>query len=214
MFELNQKLNRLDIPAQQVLRLKRSLGDVQIALPGQQSQMATAYICAFSAGKGARVAIALHLHDDYKLIYYLNDGGEILSSNAGKILNQALDFSESLGFMMNDLDIHQMSGDEKKSFWESLPLKNPPVKPKPAAESEVPGKIKAVAGGSEGAIGVGDIIEEAEELSSTESMELDLGLPRRKLTSGGSRNKRPSAAELEKKRVRLRQRLGRFLSSL
>lgn len=207
MFELNQKLNRLDIPAQKVLRIKRSLGNVQLALPGQKSQMATAYVCAFSAGKGVRVAVALHLQDDFKLVYYLNAGGEISSDNAGKTLNQAVEFCETLGFMMNDLDFHKMSGDEKKKFWASLPLLTPPVKPKPVA-------APAPSRGSGKTAAVDDIIEEAEELSSAESVELDLGLPRRNLALHGKKKVRPTPAELEKKRGRLRENLGRFLSSL
>jgi len=207
MFELNGKLNRLDVPAQKVLRLKRSLGDVQIAIPGQKSQMATAYVCAFSAGKGARVIVALHLHDDFKLIFYLNSGGEISSSNASKVLSEGIDFVESLGFMMNDLDIHKMDGEEKAQYWESLPLKNPPAKPSPPAKPKASGKTKAE-------LTDDDVIEEAEELSSAESVELDLGLPRRQLGNIAIKKERPSPAELEKKRDRLRENMGRFLSSL
>ena len=203
MFEFNEKLNRLDIPAQKVLRLQRSLGDVQIALPGQKSQMATAYICAFSAGKGARVAIALHLHDDFKVIYYLNAGGEISSSNASSVLNQGVDFAETLGFMMGDVEIHKLDAAEKTAAWEALPLKNPPEKPKAPVKKA---RTKASAGSED------DIIEEAEELSTAESVELDLGLPRRKLQA--KKKTRPSPEELDKKRDRLRENLGRFLSSL
>jgi hypothetical protein len=206
MFELSEKLNRLDIPASKVLRLHRSLGDVQIALPGQHSQMATAYICAFSVGKGARVVIGLHLKDDFKVIYYLNAGGEISSANAGSVLNQAIDFSETLGFMMNDVDIHKLGAEEKSSLWETMPLKNPPLKPKPPAVPQSATKSAPVATSAE-------IVEETEELSAAESVELDLGLPRRKLVAS-SKKQRPSPVELEKKRGRLRENLGRFLSSL
>jgi len=206
MFELNEKLNRLDIPASKVLRLQRSLGDVQIALPGQHSQLATAYICAFSDGKGARVAIGLHLKLDFKVIYYLNTGGEISSANAGSVLNQAIDFSETLGFMMNDVDIHKLGSEEKSSLWESMPLKNPPVKPAPPAVPQTVAKATPAATNTE-------MVEETEALSAAESVELDLGLPRRKLVAR-SKKQRPSPAELEKKRGRLRENLGRFLSSL
>lgn len=206
MFELNEKLNRLDISAPKVLRLHRSLGDVQIALPGQHSQMATAYICAFSAGKGARVAIGLHLKDDFKVIYYLNADGEVSSANAGPVLNQAINFCETLGFMMNDTDIHKLDTDGKTSLWESIPLKTPPVKPKP------PAKPKAATRTAANSVNDEDV-ETAEELSAAESVELDLGLPRRKLATS-LKKQRPSPVELEKKRGRLRENLGRFLSSL
>ena len=206
MFELNGKLSRLDISASKVLRLQRSLSDVQIALPGQHSQVATAYICAFSAGKGARVAIGFHLKDDFKVVYYLNADGEISSGNAVSVLNQAIDFCETLGFMMNDVDIHKLGSEEKSSFWESVPLKNPPVKPQPPSAPKAVEKTARSAANTE-------TVEEAEELSAAESIELDLGLPRRRLATS-LKKERPSPAELEKKRGRLRENLGRFLSSL
>ena len=208
MFELNEKLTRLDIPAAKVMRLQRSLGDLQLALPGQHSQLATAYICAFSAGKGARVAIGLFLRDDCKVVFYLNNDGEISSANAGAVLKQAVNFCESLGFMMNDEDIHKLDSAEKNAFWEATPLKTPPVKPKPVSKTAEPKTVASAA-----AEEVAEVVETAEELSAAESVELDLGLPRRKLAVT-MKKQPPTPAKLEKKRERLRENLGRFLSSL
>ncbi|NIQ95106.1 MAG: hypothetical protein GWN87_13535, partial [Desulfuromonadales bacterium] len=152
-------------------------------------------------GKGIRVVIGLYLKNDYKVICYLNSGGEVGSENAGSVLSQAKDFCESLGFMMNDLEIHKMDSSEKNDFWESQPLKSPPVKPKPAPAAKAVRPVSP------------EVVEEAEELSAEESVELDLGLPRRRLAVQ-KKKERPSPAELEKKRDRLRENLGRFLSSL
>jgi hypothetical protein len=204
MFELTEKLKRLDIPSAKVIRLYRSLGDLQLALPGQKSQMAIAYICAFAVGKGARVAIGIYLKDDFKVIYYLNGDGEISKESANKVLNDAVNFCESLGFMMNNEEIHKMDAEAKDSLWEATPLKSPPVKP-PPAQPAAAAKPAAPAPAEE--------IETAEELGDAESIELDLGLPRRRLATN-LKKKPPTPAELEKKRDRLRENLGRFLSSL
>ena len=204
MFELTEKLKRLDIPSSKVIRLYRSLGDLQLALPGQKSQMAIAYICAFSAGKGARVAIGLFMKDDCKVIYYLNGDGEISNDSASKVLNEAVNFCESLGFMMNNEEIHKMDAETKNSLWDATPLKNPPSKPKPEAP---PAAVKPAASAKV------EEVEDAEELSAAESIEIDLGLPRRRLATS-LKKEPPTPAELEKKRERLRENLGRFLSSL
>ncbi len=205
MFELNEKLNRLDIPAAKVIRLQRSLGDLQLALPGQHSQLATAYICAFSSGNGTRVAIGLFLRDDCKVVYYLNKDGEISSGNAGPVMKHAINFCESLGFMMNDEDIHKLDADGKKALWDATPLKTPPVKPKPV--------VTPPAAQTAPASGVAEVVAAPAELSAAESVELDLGLPRRKLALT-MKKQPPTPAELERKRERLRENLGRFLSSL
>ncbi len=118
-------------------------------------------------------------------------------------MSQAVNFCETLGFMMNNLEIHKMEAAEKAEFWESHPLKKPPVKPKPA-----PAAANKV---TRGAADAGDV-EEAEELSTEEAVEFDLGLPRRKLAT--KKKERPSPEEIDKKRDRLRENLGRFLSSL
>ena len=202
MFELTEKLKRLDISASKVIRLHRSLGDLQLALPGQQSQMATAYICAFSAGKGARVAIGLFMRNDLKVIYYLNGDGEVSSGNASAVLNEAIHFCESLGFMMSDEEIHKMDAETKDSLWEATPLKNPPAKPQPPAPQPA---VKQPA--------AAEVADKVAEPKDAESDDLDLGLPRRKL-AGSLKRTPPTPAELEKKRDRLRENLGRFLSSL
>lgn len=121
-FRWHRELNRLDIPAQRVLRLERSLSDVQVALPETPAQEATAYICAFAAGQGVRVSVALHLHRSDRLAFYLHADGEVPRNQATRIYNQALAFAESMGFMMGDLDIHLMSPAERIALWKSVPL--------------------------------------------------------------------------------------------
>ena len=122
MFRLHKEISRLDIPAQRVLRLERSLSDVQVAMPGLPAQHATAFLCSFSAGQGTRVAVVLQLHTSGLLAFFLNEEGEVARSEGTRIYNQGLDFAESMGFMFGDLDIHLKSLEERNTLWASLPL--------------------------------------------------------------------------------------------
>jgi len=131
MFRLHKEMSRLDIPAQRVLRLERSLSDVQVAMPGQPAQEATAYLCSFSSGQGLRVAVALELHSSSRLAFYLNDEGEVPTRDGTRIYNQALGFAESMGFMLGDLDIHLKSAEERTQLWKSLPLQSGLAAPAP-----------------------------------------------------------------------------------
>ena len=72
MFCWHKEIKCLDIPASQVFHLERSLSAVQVALPGLPSQEATAYLCVFSAEKGLRAALVLHLHTSQCLAFYLH----------------------------------------------------------------------------------------------------------------------------------------------
>ena len=50
MFQWDKSLKSLDVPAEQLLQLFRSMRDVQLALPGNPAQEASAYLCQYQAG--------------------------------------------------------------------------------------------------------------------------------------------------------------------
>ncbi len=77
MFVLHKEIQRLEVPAQRVLLLQRSLSDIQIAIPGTTPQEATAYLCVFATGKGYRIVAVLDLLASRRLLFYLNEGGEV-----------------------------------------------------------------------------------------------------------------------------------------
>ena len=219
MFQFNEKLKRLDIPAKNVLRLQRSLGDVQIALPGIKAQRAAAYVCAFSVEQGLRVAIAFHLRETNSVVFYLNDGNKTREEIAA-VLNEGVLFTETLGFILTDLEIQKTSPEDKESIWDSLPLKNPPkpVDSKKVEAEKVAADAKkpAVVGEAPKAVRIDAVVNVDETMPPTATADdIDLGLPRPSLLASMRRKKAPpTAEELEEMRNRLRENLGRFLSSM
>lgn len=135
MFELDKKRTQLDIPAKRVLRLERSLSDIQVCLPGLDPQPATAYLCVFQASQGLRIAFVLHLHQTESLAFYLNNDGDLDKDEASRVLGEAGHFAETLGFMMGNLDLHRLSPESRQDFWNALPLCKglAPLVPKPVA---------------------------------------------------------------------------------
>jgi hypothetical protein len=219
MFQFNKKLKRLDIPAKDVLRLQRSLSDVQIALPGITAQLAKAYVCAFSTEHGLRVAIAFHLRDTNNVVYYLNDDGNISRKEIVNLLHEGVLFAETLGFILSDLGIHELEPKDRDELWDSLPLKKQPkaIVPVTTVEKKSVKKqtsiaIKTAIKGNE----VVKVIEVDTDQNSSESEDdIDLGLLRASALISMRRKKvPPTAEELEEKRNKLRESLGRFLSSL
>ena len=219
MFQFNEKLKRLDIPAKNVLRLQRSLADVQIALPGIKAQKAAAYVCAFSVEQGLRVTIAFHLRETNAVVYYLNEGNKTREEIAA-VLNEGVLFAETLGFILTDLDIQKADPEDREAMWESLPLKNPP---KPVDSNKVKAEVQPAedkkpeaSGNVQKAVKVEAVVnidEAAPPMSDND--EIDLGLPRAASLASMRRKKAPpSAEELEEMRNRLRENLGRFLSSM
>jgi hypothetical protein len=123
MFVWQKKVKSLGIPAHRVLLLHRSLCDVQLALPGLPSQQAGAYLCAFSVEKGIHVVVAFHLIESDQLAFYFYDKGEVRQQDGGRVLGEGIDFIESMGFMLGDLDFAQLDLPERVSLWDSLPLR-------------------------------------------------------------------------------------------
>lgn len=122
MFQWDRNTLRLALPAERVLRLHRSLGDVQVALPGLQAQQAEAYVCVYAATQGARVAVVFHLRESRRLAFYRDDleSGSTLGVEEQRLAG--LRFAESLGFLFDDSEIHLLTGPDRQQLWQSLPL--------------------------------------------------------------------------------------------
>lgn len=122
MFFLQKEMERLDIPEERVLCLYRSLGDATVALPGFSAQRTTAYLCIYKGAKGVRIAVVLHLKTSGRLAFYLNEEGEVGKRQAPKILDAAIYFGESMGFMLNDMEIERLPAEERSALWQALPI--------------------------------------------------------------------------------------------
>jgi len=147
MFVLHKEIQRLEVPAERVLLLQRSLSNIQIAIPGTASQETTAYLCVFAAGKGYRIVAILHLLASRRLLFYLNGEGEVQQREANRILKEGIHFVESMGFILSDLDFQRLSPAERTAMWQSLPLKTgivaapPSAKPAAATVGQSPAPI-------------------------------------------------------------------------
>ena len=123
MFQWDKSMKNLDVPADQLLHLFRSMRDVQLALPGNPAQEASAYLCQYQAGANVGTLVALHLHKSAQLAIYVDTPREVPAERADRSLDQAQMFLESIGFLMNDLDIQILSANDRTLLWESLPLR-------------------------------------------------------------------------------------------
>ena len=88
---------------------------MQTAFPGWPSQRATAYVCAFSTEKGARVAVAFFMKESCELVFYLNDEGDVSRGDLGKVFSDGIYFAESLGFMLGDVNLNYSDAAEKEA---------------------------------------------------------------------------------------------------
>lgn len=122
MFVWDQSMRAIMVPAGQVIHLFRSMRDVQLALPGVSAQEATAYLCQYRTDAGIETVAAFHLHQSDVLAFYFSEPRAVSATQMEKMLNQGLNFVESMGFLLTDQDIHYLDDADRKMLWESLPL--------------------------------------------------------------------------------------------
>jgi len=123
MFQWDESINGIDVSANEVVHLFRSMRDVQLALPGIPAQQASAYLCQYKAPGGIATVAAFHLHKSRVLAFYFSDPRVVPEQKMDNMLDQGLNFVESMGFLLTDQDLHFLEKSDQHMLWESLPLK-------------------------------------------------------------------------------------------
>lgn len=123
MFIWDESIHGLDVPADNVIHLFRSMRDVQLALPGISAQQASAYLCQYKQPDGIATVAAFHLQKSGILAFYCSDPRIVAEQSKDDMLNQGLNFVESMGFLLTDQDIHLMEQADLQKLWEALPIK-------------------------------------------------------------------------------------------
>lgn len=123
MFQWDKTTEKLNVGATEALKLFRSMRDVQMALPGLPAQEASAYLCQYQAGTLVATVAVFHMHDSNQLAFYFSDPREVSPARAESLLDQGLNFVESMGFLLSDMDVELMDPADRQMLWESLPLR-------------------------------------------------------------------------------------------
>ena len=122
MFVLNQQLKRISASIEEVAYLASSINRPVVVLPGESPEPAQAYICIVRKEKGYEVYIYLHLIHSNRPIIYQWDQGAVSRSEVSAVQQEALSFTESMGFMMSDLRWRELAPAEREDLYNSIPL--------------------------------------------------------------------------------------------
>jgi len=123
MFQWDKSINAIDVSASKVVHLFRSMREVQLALPGVSAQQASAYLCQYQVEGGVTSVAVFHLHKSEVLTFYVSDPRVVPEQKIDSMLDQGLNFVESMGFLMTDQDIHLLDVADQEMLWASLPIK-------------------------------------------------------------------------------------------
>ncbi len=123
MFQWDKSINAINLSADKIVHLFRSMRELQLALPGLSAQQSSAFLCQYHVDGGIATVAIFHLHKSEVLAFYCSDPRIVLEQEADSILGQGLDFVESMGFLMTDQDFHLLDVADQVKLWASLPIK-------------------------------------------------------------------------------------------
>ena len=255
MFQWDKSVNDNNVPASKVMHLFRSMREVQLALPGVSAQQASAFLCQYQVEGGIATVAVFHLHKSKVLSFYFSDPHIVPEQKTDSMLDQGLNFVESMGFLMTDQDIHLLDAVDQEMLWASLPMKAglseeeepppaevpaPKVKEKSSAKVEA-ASVKAVnaktvsVAEKEAKVAVAnskpvkeetpavapdkvapeeETETEAETTENVDDLLAAVEAMRAKRPGLRARKSAPSAEEMDRRRLQLRETVGRILASL
>jgi hypothetical protein len=135
MFSIDKNITELDIKEKNILKLLFSMNVHQVATPEMILEDAKSYILFFRESTGMVSAyIALYLTVTNRRLYYVYSSNPFPEGQMDSIEEEALEFAEGLGAMLDEKDFSKMTTEEKESWIDTQEMFNPKAVPKPSLQ--------------------------------------------------------------------------------
>jgi len=146
MFSPNEKLKFLKFSLEEVEEVLASVNAPSVAPQGFTTEVTRAYICSIKRGGGKiSIYIYLHLTQTDKCVIYCHDKDPIGPADFSSAKGEAMEFAESMGFIMEkaevsantinvlppfmkDLSLLKKDEEEEEIELKELPAEEPPPK--------------------------------------------------------------------------------------
>jgi hypothetical protein len=243
MFTWDKSTQSINLPASKVVALFRSMREVQLALPGVPAQQASAYLCQYQAEAVVGTVVVFHLHKSRLLAFYVSDPQFVPEQDIDNLLDQGLNMVESMGFLMTDQDLHLLDEADQEMLWASLPLKAglsheeevapvatpqkqaaprpvEPVKPAPSPEKNassanpISNDLEVEKAPAQSVNVPPQVAPEPESTENVDDLLAAVEAMRAKRPGLRARKTPPSPEEMNRRRLKLRETVGRILASL
>ncbi|MFZ3208752.1 MAG: hypothetical protein WA140_07935 [Geobacteraceae bacterium] len=106
MFSLDKSISCVEYEqTDEIVELHSALNMPRINVADEPPQNCSAYICAVKSNGSIRVCVALHLAASGKALVYLPDSQPTTRPEMSKVINDAVEFAETVGFMMHEVTL-------------------------------------------------------------------------------------------------------------
>lgn len=135
VFTIDERLKGLPALKEQVVQLYQSLNQPHLAVPGRKAGPAQAYVLGLRGPSGYAVFVYLHLGDSAECAVYVPSNGTVPPDKYQSEEAEALGFTESMGFIMDNLNFRGRPADEQDALIRDLAVfqREPPEKSAPGS---------------------------------------------------------------------------------
>jgi hypothetical protein len=115
---------------EQVVAVIESINQPQVSIPGKAPQQVFGHLCGVRNANGTfSIYVALHLPKSAENVVYVHEKGQLTVEEYREVEVEGLQFLESMGFMMDNLNFRNLSPEVQDQTLRRIPLFSPPRKP-------------------------------------------------------------------------------------
>jgi hypothetical protein len=120
------------VPAvrEQVVAVVESINQPQVSIPGKASQQVFGHLVGIRNGNGTfSIYVTLHLPKSGENVVYVHDRRQISVDEYRDVEIEGLQFLESMGFMLDNLNFRNLAADVQEQTLRRIPLFSEPRPP-------------------------------------------------------------------------------------
>jgi hypothetical protein len=113
------------VPAtrEQVVAVVESINQPQVSIPGKASQQVSGHLCGVRNGNGSfSIYVGLFLPKSGENVVYVHDRRQLTVDEYQDVEGEALQFLESMGFMLDNLNFRNLSPQAQAETLKRIPL--------------------------------------------------------------------------------------------
>jgi len=123
VYEIHPELKSIQTSSEQIVAIIESINNPMVAAAGKPLEPAKAFIVGVRNASGLfSIYVYLHLLQSKECLIYLHDPAEIPMESYHDIELEALQFVESMGFMVDNLNFRNLTVDQRDELMQHLPL--------------------------------------------------------------------------------------------
>jgi hypothetical protein len=130
LFKPEPSITWVPATREQVVAVVESINQPQVSVPGKASQQVVGHLVGIRNANGTfSIFVALHLPKSGENVVYVYDRRQLTVEEYRDVEVEGLQFLESMGFMLDNLNFRNLAADAQDRTLERIPLFSQPRPP-------------------------------------------------------------------------------------